>query len=132
MSKESQAQLPNPVDAYNHLFDGVHAQVFLGKLASYGIQPTTEKEAEDLFMLAGRLRHVDGPEKQAADQSRFGGAVSALDTIFGNTPEGQQQAAVAGRQAIKQAAADLMEDPSVYNSVLSLKAHEAAVLAGEQ
>lgn len=132
MSKEKEAQLPDPVQAYNHLFDGVHAQVFLGKLASYGIQPTTEKEAADLFTLAGRLRHVDGPEKQAADQSRFGGALSALDSVFGSTPEGQKQQAAAGRQAIKQAAAELMEDPSVYNSVLSLKAHEAAVLAGEK
>ena len=40
MSKNTQA-LPNPADAYNQLFNDVHAQVFLGKLASYGIQPTT-------------------------------------------------------------------------------------------
>jgi hypothetical protein len=132
MSKESQVTLPDPAVAYNQLFDGVHAQVFLGKLASYGIQPTTEKEAADLFMLAGRLRHVDGPEKQAATQSRFGGAVSALDSVLGNTPEGRQQFAANGQRAIKQAAAELMQDPSVYNAVLSLKAYEAAVLAGEQ
>ena len=132
MSKPKKATLPDPVDAYNQLFDGVHAQVFLGKLASYGIQPSTEKEAADLFTLAGRLRHVDGPEKQAADQSRFGGAVSALDSVLGDTPEGRQQSAANGQRAIKQAAAELMRDPSVYNAVLSLKAHEAAVLAGEQ
>lgn len=132
MSKPKKATLPDPADAYNQLFDGVHAQVFLGKLASYGIQPSTEKEAADLFTLAGRLRHVDGPEKQAADQSRFGGAVSALDSVLGDTPEGRQQSAANGQRAIKQAAAELMRDPSVYNAVLSLKAHEAAVLAGEQ
>lgn len=132
MSKETQATLPDPADAYNQLFDGVHAQVFLGKLASYGIQPSTEKEAADLFTLAGRLRHVDGPEKQAADQSRFGGAVTALDSVLGNTPEGRQQSAVEGQQAIKLAAAELMQDSGVYNAVLSLKAHEAAVLAGEK
>jgi hypothetical protein len=42
----------------------------------------------------------------------------------------QQQAAAIGGQAIKQAAAELAQDPSVYNAVLSLKAHEAAILAG--
>jgi len=129
MSKNTQA-LPNAADAYNQLFDGVHAQVFLGKLASYGIQPTTEKEAADLFALAGQLRHVDGPEKQAASQSRFGGAVSALNSVLGQSPAGRQQQAVANGQAIKQAAAELMQDAGVYNAVLSLKAHEAAILAG--
>jgi len=108
----------------------VHAQVFLGKLASYGIQPTTEKEAADLFALAGQLRHVDGPEKQAASQSRFGGAVSALNSVLGQSPAGQQQQAAVYGQAIKQAASELMQDASVYNAVLALKAHEAAILAG--
>jgi len=129
---KNEVTLPNAEDAYNQLFDGVHSQVFFGKLASHGIQPTTEKEAQDLFDLAGRLRHVDGPEKQAATQSRFGGAVSALDSVLGNTPEGRQRTVANGKQAVKQAAAELMQDPSVYNAVLSLKAQEAAVLAGEQ
>lgn len=131
MSKEV-ANLPNPVDAYNHLFDNVHAQVFFGKLANYGVQPTTEKEAADLLTLAGQLRHVDSSEKRAADQSRFGGAVSALNSVVGNTPAGRQQQAAFADQAIKQAAEELMSDASVYNSVLSLKAAEAAALAGQQ
>lgn len=126
------ADLPNPVDAYNHLFDSVHAQVFFGKLANYGVQPTTEKEAADLLTLAGQLRHVDGSEKRAADQSRFVGAVSALNSVVGNTPAGRQQQAAFADQAIKQAAEELMQDASVYNSVLSLKAAEAAALAGQQ
>lgn len=128
---KNEATLPNPEDAYNQLFEGVHSQVFFGKLASYGIQPTTEKEAMDLFELAGRLRHVDGPEKQAAAQSRFGGVVSALDSVLDNTPAVRQQQAVHGKQAVKQAAAELMQDPGVYNAVLSLKAQEAVLLAGE-
>jgi len=129
MSQNTQA-LPDPADAYQQLFDGVHAQVFFGKLASYGIQPTTEKEAADLFELAGQLRHVDSPEKQASAHSRFGGAVSALNSVLGSTAAGQQQQARVQNQAIKQAAAELMQDSSVYNAVLSLKAHEAALLAG--
>ena len=133
MSKENKGSLPDPADAYNQLFENVHSQVFLGKLASFGIQPTTEKEATDLFQLAANLRSVDmNSEKQASSQSRFGGAVSALDSVLGQTPEGQQRQAAYSQQAIKQAAYELMEDPSVYNAVLSLKAHEAAVLAGQE
>lgn len=128
---QSQVTLPNPEDAYKQLFENVHSQVFFGKLASYGIQPTTEKETQDLFELAGRLRHVDGPEKRASTQSRFGGAVTALDSVLGNTPEGRQRTVANSKQAVKQAAAELMQDPSVYNAVLALKAQEAAVLAGE-
>ena len=55
MSNKEAASLPDPQDAYNQLYRGVHAEVFLGKLASYGIQPTTEKEAADLFAIAGQL-----------------------------------------------------------------------------
>jgi hypothetical protein len=129
MSQNTQA-LPDPADAYQQLFDGVHARVFLGKLASYGIQPTTEKEATDLFELAGKLRHVDGAEKQAATSSRFGGALSALDSVLGNSASHSQHQVASRNQAIKQAAAELAQDASVYNAVLSLKAAEAAVLAG--
>jgi len=130
MSNKEAASLPDPQDAYNQLYQDVHAEVFLGKLASHGIQPTTEKEAADLFAIAGQLRHVDGPEKQAADQSRFGGAADALGTIINQTPAGQQQSAVAHQQAVKQAAYQLSQDPSIYNAVLSLKVAEASVLAG--
>ena len=132
MSEEKQATLPDPRDAYNKLYQDVHAEVFLGKLASYGIQPTTEKEAADLFAIAGQLRDVEGSEKQAADQSRFGGASDALGTIMNQTPAGQQQAIVANQQAVKHAVDQLSEDPSIYNAVLSLKAAEAAVLAGDE
>jgi|TARA_R110000824_G_scaffold29652_7_gene98491 hypothetical protein len=133
MSNETQAALPNPEDAYNNLFEGVHANVFFGKLANHGFQPQSEKEAADLLQLAGRLRHVDETEKAAsADQSRFEGASQALDGILSGAGLGNVKAAQAHNeedQAIKAAAAQLAEEPLFYNSVLSLKAHEAAVLA---
>ena len=133
MSNENQASLPEPADAYNNLFEGVHANVFFGKLANQGFQPQSEKEAADLLQLAGRLRHVDETEKAAsADQSRFEGPTQALDGILNGTGLGEVKAAQAydeETQAIKAAAAQLAEEPLFYNSVLSLKAHEAAVLA---
>lgn len=115
--------LPNPNDAYNYLFSNVHAQVFMNKLAGYGIVPSTEAEVSDLFALAGQLRHIDSPTKQAADHSRFGSAVAGLNAALTSTPEAQDF-------AVKQATYDLANDPAIYNAILSLKAHEAAVLAG--
>ena len=128
----NEPKLPSPEEAYKNLFDGVHTQVFFGKLASYGIQPATEKEAMDLLTLAGQLRHVDGSEKQAAESSRFSGAVDALDSIYTETPAGQAQKSAAADLAIEKAAEELMENPEIYNSVLSLSAAEAAVLAGNE
>lgn len=130
MSKNSNV-LPNPTDAYNYLFNNVHAQVFLNKLASYGITPSTEQEVSDLFALAGQLRHIDSPEKQATDRSRFGHAVSGLNAALTATPAGQAQQAQKEDFAVKQAMYDLANDPGIYSSIISLKAHEAAVLAGQ-
>jgi|TARA_R110002051_G_scaffold312696_1_gene388077 hypothetical protein len=133
MSNENQASLPEPADAYNNLFEGVHANVFFGKLANQGFQPQSEKEAADLLQLAGRLRHVDENEKAASiDQSRFEGPAQALDGILSGAGLGEVKAAKAydeETQAIKAAAAQLAQEPLFYNSVLSLKAHEASVHA---
>jgi hypothetical protein len=130
MNMSNSSGLPNPTDAYNYLFNNVHAQVFLNKLASYGIVPNTEAEVSDLFALAGQLRHIDSSDKQASDSSRFGYAVAGLNDALNSTPEGQIQQAYEQDYAVKQATYDLANDPSIYSSILSLKAHEAAVLAG--
>jgi hypothetical protein len=123
MNMSNSSGLPNPNDAYNYLFSNVHAEVFMNKLAGYGIVPSTEAEVSDLFALAGQLRHIDSPEKQAAEHSRFGYAVAGLNDALNSTPEAQDY-------AVKQATYDLANDPNIYNSILALKAHEAAVLAG--
>lgn len=124
------AVLPEPAEAYDKLFGEVHSEVFMGKLANAGIAPQTEKEAEDLFMLAGRLRHLNVEKK--ASSSRFGGALAALDKTLQSNAGYRQSQASNGTVAIKQAAANLMNDPAIYASVLSLKAQEARQLAGEE
>jgi hypothetical protein len=124
---ENNSALPDPVSAYQHLFDRVHAQVFLNKLASYGIVPTTEAELEDLFTVAAQLRPVPGAEKQAAASSRFESAASALGAVANP----QQAPGAFQESALKQAVAELAADPDIYNSVLAVKAAEAAILAGD-
>jgi hypothetical protein len=127
------AQLPDPVAAYNHLYDNVHAQVFFGRLASHGYVPQNEKQAVDLLTLAGKLRVVADNEKtaQAAD-SPYDYAVQALDGVLGQTGfNGQFKTAQANEEdlAIKEAAAELSQDPAIFNSILALKAQEAAFVA---
>jgi len=130
--QEKQAgTLPDPDSAYAHLFDTVHSNVFFGRLASIGIGPTNEKEAQDLLMLAGRLREADEQEKVAGD-SRFGAPLEALDSVLGGPGGIAKQAADADEALmIKQAAAELAGDPTIYNCVLSLKAQEAAIIADQ-
>lgn len=130
MSDSNQA-LPEVGEAYNNLFEGVHANIFFGKLAQAGILPQNEKEAADLLELAGKLRGVNDYEKQAGD-SRFSEPVNALGAVIGDSPQGQQAQAYEEAQAIKVAAAELAKEPVFFNSVLALKAHEAAVHANNQ
>ena len=130
MSDKEQA-LPELETAYNNLFEGVHANVFFGKLANHGIDPQNEKEAADLLELAGRLRGVDNEEKEAGD-SLCAIPVGALNEVLGETPQGKQAQAQEEAQAYKQAAAALAQEPVFYNSVLALKANEAAILASSQ
>jgi hypothetical protein len=127
---EKQASLPDPETAYNNLFNGVHQQVFFGRLAAHGVAPQTEKEAEDLLMLAGRLRSAEEQEKTAGD-SRFGAPLAALDGVLSD--EGMAKSAYDMEEAysIKMAAAELAQDPTIYNSVLALKAAEAEAIAAQ-
>lgn len=129
----NQGSLPEPKVAYDHLFDTVHARVFFGRLAQRGIVPQNEKQASDLFALAGRLRNVAQAEKAASDQeSPFTGALQALDGYLGQSGLGgsvKQAQAQERELAVKEAAAELAADPLCYNSVLSLKAYEAGLVA---
>lgn len=125
---DNEQALPEVGEAYNNLFEGVHANVFFGKLANHGIQPQNEKEAADLLELAGKLRGVDDTEKEAGD-SRFANPVGALNDVLGETPQGQQAQAQEEEMSYKSAAAQLAQEPVFYNSVLALKANEAAILA---
>lgn len=114
MSNEN--KLPSTEDAFNQLFSEVHMPVFFNKLASLGIQATTEKEAEDLLMLAAQLREVP-LQKEAS--SRFSDATAALNQVLGGNFN-----KVAQEQSIKQASAAFSQRPDIYASVLRVKLAE--------
>lgn len=135
MSQTGAAALPDPQAAYNHLFQTVHTQVFFQKCAAAGFHPRSQEEAQYMLDVAGKLRAIseDATVKQAAVQdSPFYRMSAGLDTVMANyglaAPGHRPQDAEAG---YKQAAAQLMADPNIYNSVLALKANEAAQLKAE-
>lgn len=126
------ATLPSPEVAYQTLFDGVHQRAFFGKMAQLRPEylPQNEKQASDLLELAGKLRLVDQEAvvKEAEESlDPFAAANAALDQTMAHYGFGAVKAAAAQEEsvAIKSAAADLMNDPDIYNSVLALKANEA-------
>jgi hypothetical protein len=130
MAGNNQAVLPDPQTAYRNLFDGVHQRVFFHKMAQLGYVPQTEKQAEWMLEMAGKLRLVDeeAAVKEAADaQDPFAAANAALDAALGRAGFQSVQKAAYDDEvlSIKQAAAAWAEHPEIYNSVLSLKAAEA-------
>lgn len=114
--------LPEPAAAHDHLYDRVHSQVFFGRLASRGYPVHNEKQAMELLQLAAIARQNGAQEKQAAE-SPYSGVLSAVQQVMAD--RGMQTPRVDETLAIKQAAAELAEDPDIYNSMLSLMAYEA-------
>ena len=136
MSNQAQAAstLPDAQTAYNNLFMGVHQRVFFQKCAAAGHSPRSQEEAQWMLETAGKLRTVEQatPVKQAADaQNPYYAANQALDGVMAQLGLGQQQQAQEETTAIKQAAYQLAHDPTFYNSVLALKAAEAAQIQEE-
>lgn len=125
MSK-NQSPLPDPQTAYNNLFQGVRARVFFQKCAAAGWEPRTMAEAETMLNTAAKLREFDltqtQPTKAAAD-SPFVAMNQDLDRAL------QAHGFAPAQQDVdfsyKQAADALAQDPTLYNSVLALRADEA-------
>lgn len=128
--------LPDPDTAYQNLFEGVGQRVFFHKLAALRPEylPQNQQQAEALLKMAGDLRLAEEEDavKQAADASDpFVAASLALSGQLQGFPGVQYQQAQEEQVGIKQAAAAFAEDPTIYNSVLSLKAFEAERLRAQ-
>lgn len=132
MSNNAGPQLPDHETAFATLFDNVHQQVFFHKLASYGIVPENAEQQAAMLEGAWRLRQLEEQEayKQASDQNGdpFVAANEYLGSLLG-TPASDKQAE---DEAINNMAAQLMQRPEFYNSVLALKAKQAADMASRR
>lgn len=128
-------QLPDPDDAYATVFEGVYKRAFFSQLASRGLQPHNQKEAEDMLQLASRLQAAERQhqQKQAEESGNFyKQALDDLNRLLGvedaNGPA-QEAARRQYQQSVKSAAEQLTDDPDVYNAVLALKSAEADHIA---
>ncbi len=130
---QTQTQLPDATAAYNHLFNNIHSNVFFNKLAQAGYPVTTKEAAADALGLAAELRQIAEVETQKqASANPFGLALTGLTGVLQREGRPTHTKTAAARDqalAIKQAAAHIMQDPTIYNSVLALKAAEAAQFA---
>lgn len=127
-----QIQSPTPQQAYDFLFRNLHAQVFVEKLASYGINPQTEDELAHYMELAGKLRQFE-------DQATVKQASAHMDLVKQANQMLNEQLGIPQNQfdseeeaAIKSAAARVIESPDIFNSILTLKFAEAQRLFANQ
>jgi cytidylate kinase len=107
--------------AYETLVDNIYAPVFFEKLATdYGINPTTEDEAREFLVLAGKLQQLDEANqvKQASERTSFVSKASQqLDSmLYGAGVQTPTQ--VRESQEIKQAASQLAKNPVIRDAAL--------------
>ncbi len=123
--------LPDAKTAYDNLFQGIHNEVFFRKCAAAGFPARNAQEATWMLETAGKLEAVseaDQVKQAAAQDNPYFQMNSNLDAVLSQYGLGHQKVASAQEVEVgyKQAAAELMQNPTLYNSVLSLAVHEAA------
>lgn len=124
--------LPDDTAAFDNLFARVHHPVFFEKLAAAGFVPQTEAQAQTLLEMGAQLDAVAAsPQVKQAEAANdpIQLAKTALDSLLaanGFATEAVKQAGDVGAAAIRRVAQALAADPAIYNSVLTLKAAEAA------
>lgn len=123
--------LPDTDTAYNNLFMGIHQRVFFQKCAAAGYNPRNQQEAQWMLEKAGQLRALEqaAETKSAGDTNnpynRVDAAIDQLMVQYGLSDNVKQAQFQEQNLAIRQIAQDLAQDPTFYNSILSLKAAEA-------
>jgi hypothetical protein len=123
-AKQAEApQLPDVNQAAQQLFDSVDASVFFNKLAQLGLRWETEDEAMEYLKLGHHLLEQENEKKAQAGPSGLAFDLTAAHGL-GKTAEQQQQWSERSQAAIK-----LMQDPGLYDAVLSCKAAEAQAYA---
>ena len=117
--------MPDPQTAFANIAGGVHNALIFEKLAAAtGIVPQNEKQAQDLLDTAAMLfaYHQQGSIKTAAEANDpIGDAKDSLAAVLGFNKS-------ASAQPAGDIAAALMQNPAIYDSIVSLKAAEAMEL----
>jgi hypothetical protein len=129
--------LPDAQTAYANLFAGVRQRVVFNKLAAAGYAPRSEAQAQYMMMLTDDLAAGEAAALQKSAADGTDPYYQALSALREKMAEAGLTGGAAGHaseveMAIKQAAHDLAQDPELYNSVLALRAQEAAQLQAQR
>ena len=126
----AESNLPTPDRAQKTLGE-LRKEAFFQRLASWGIVPQNEKQAQELLEMDAKLAQAEKQGTYRPGQGRaptnglIGRANSALDQAIGPQP-GVKQAHDADREAaIKQAASQLAGRPDLFNAALAYRAGQA-------
>ena len=118
--------MPDPETAFARLAGTVHNGLIFEKLAAaVGVVPQNEKQAQDYLEIAEMLfaKHQEGTIKLASEAyDPVANATGALENVLGFNK------AASAYQPTGDLAAALMQNPEIYDSVVSLKAAEAMEL----
>lgn len=130
-------EMPSQQEAFTHLYDNVHARVFLQKLASRGYQPANFKEAQDLLGLGAKIdaAQEDPTVKAAAEgQGRFALANVHLDAELERRGINTGVKSAAAQQedlSIQNIVGELRQDPAIHNAMITMKSAEADVIGAQ-
>ncbi len=125
----NQNAMPSKESAFDAVFGNVYQQVFFHKLASHGIQP--EDGVQHAAMLEGAMRLRQFEDNEATKQaSASADPYVAINNYLGQmSGENATVKAAQEEQSVNELASHFMQDPDLYNSVISLKVHDAETLA---
>jgi hypothetical protein len=121
-----QGLTPEEEQAYQLLFNQVHAPVFFEKLAAHGIEPQSPEEMEALLEMGTSLMftHQADQQKQAAARGSF--IIEARDSLNAALSQyGIGAPTTPDDGVIKQAAAAVVRDESVRAAVLAYQGYLA-------
>jgi hypothetical protein len=119
--------LNDPSQAYAYLMQQVYVPAFFDKLASYGISPQNESEAQQLLEIGAHMWQLRQAQAASASQGREEFLKSAnvglqriLENIYG--PSAAVKLAAASEQWLDHVAGQIAADPSIQQSVLTCQA----------
>jgi hypothetical protein len=128
---DTATQTLNAEQSYNVLVSQVHAPVFFNKLASvYGIKPQTPEEAQELLVMAGKLRNAHEIEttKQASTSTNYlTQAQRDLDIALGQAGV----PSVSEELATKRAAAEAAKNPLIQEAAVVFSNYMAQAAQGK-
>lgn len=129
-SAQSAPQIPDQDSAFNNLFHGVRLKAFFHKLASHGLVPQNEQQAQNFLKLAEDIRfYKQHPQVKQASDAADPVAAAVHDLQAHMQQRGLIQKSAGDEIFINRVADEFAADPTVFNSVLSLKVAEAQDVA---